>query len=72
MTWDGWLCWEQTAAGTTTEQSCPDYYHDFDPHGWSKNSPNNSTVNEQGYDLGLQVNRLLVWLDLWPLVRYLN
>ncbi|CAG01331.1 unnamed protein product, partial [Tetraodon nigroviridis] len=32
MTWDGWLCWDQTSAGTTAEQSCPDYYHDFDPH----------------------------------------
>ncbi|TNM93958.1 hypothetical protein fugu_002134 [Takifugu bimaculatus] len=31
MTWDGWLCWDQTAAGTITEQSCPDYYHNFDP-----------------------------------------
>ncbi|CAK6982049.1 calcitonin gene-related peptide type 1 receptor-like [Scomber scombrus] len=29
-TWDGWLCWDETEAGVTTEQSCPDYYHDFD------------------------------------------
>lgn len=32
-TWDGWLCWDETEAGFTTEQSCPDYYHDFDPTG---------------------------------------
>lgn len=32
-TWDGWLCWDKTEAGMTTVQSCPDYYHDFDPHG---------------------------------------
>lgn len=32
-TWDGWLCWDETEAGITTEQSCPDYYNDFDPHG---------------------------------------
>ncbi|XP_034533572.1 calcitonin gene-related peptide type 1 receptor-like isoform X2 [Notolabrus celidotus] len=31
-TWDGWLCWDETKAGVTTEQSCPDYYEDFDPH----------------------------------------
>ncbi|KAM6945400.1 calcitonin gene-related peptide type 1 receptor-like [Aplochiton taeniatus] len=29
-TWDGWLCWEDTKAGYTTEQHCPDYYGDFD------------------------------------------
>ncbi|KAL7370131.1 hypothetical protein ABVT39_020210 [Epinephelus coioides] len=29
-TWDGWLCWDETEPGQT-EQSCPDYYHDFDP-----------------------------------------
>lgn len=32
-TWDGWLCWDGTEAGVTAEQSCPDYFHDFDPHG---------------------------------------
>lgn len=32
-TWDGWLCWDQTEAGITAEQSCPDYFHDFDPNG---------------------------------------
>ncbi len=32
-TWDGWLCWDETEAGVTAEQSCPDYYYDFDPHG---------------------------------------
>uniref|UniRef100_A0A3Q4AB14 Calcitonin receptor-like receptor n=1 Tax=Mola mola TaxID=94237 RepID=A0A3Q4AB14_MOLML len=31
-TWDGWLCWDGTEAGVTAEQSCPDYFHDFDPH----------------------------------------
>ncbi|XP_030265738.1 calcitonin gene-related peptide type 1 receptor-like isoform X2 [Sparus aurata] len=31
-TWDGWLCWEETEAGVTAEQNCPDYYDDFDPH----------------------------------------
>uniref|UniRef100_A0A8C5FSB4 Calcitonin gene-related peptide type 1 receptor-like n=1 Tax=Gadus morhua TaxID=8049 RepID=A0A8C5FSB4_GADMO len=30
-TWDGWLCWDQTEAGFTTEQFCPDYFEDFDP-----------------------------------------
>ncbi|AWO95953.1 putative calcitonin gene-related peptide type 1 receptor-like [Scophthalmus maximus] len=29
-TWDGWLCWDETEAGLTTEQSCPDYFTDFD------------------------------------------
>ncbi|TMS11580.1 Calcitonin gene-related peptide type 1 receptor [Larimichthys crocea] len=32
ITWDGWLCWDETEAGVTTEQSCPDYYTDFDTH----------------------------------------
>ncbi|XP_061632849.1 calcitonin gene-related peptide type 1 receptor-like isoform X2 [Phyllopteryx taeniolatus] len=32
MTWDGWLCWDETEAGLLTEQSCPDYYKDFDPY----------------------------------------
>ncbi|XP_028998978.1 calcitonin gene-related peptide type 1 receptor isoform X2 [Betta splendens] len=31
-TWDGWLCWDETEAGLTTEQSCPGYYDDFDTH----------------------------------------
>ncbi|XP_061571824.1 calcitonin gene-related peptide type 1 receptor-like [Cololabis saira] len=30
MTWDGWLCWDETEAGMK-EQSCPPYYDDFDP-----------------------------------------
>uniref|UniRef100_A0AAQ4P1E2 Calcitonin gene-related peptide type 1 receptor n=2 Tax=Gasterosteus aculeatus aculeatus TaxID=481459 RepID=A0AAQ4P1E2_GASAC len=30
-TWDGWLCWYETEPGPI-EQSCPDYYNDFDPH----------------------------------------
>uniref|UniRef100_A0A3Q3IFU0 Calcitonin gene-related peptide type 1 receptor n=1 Tax=Monopterus albus TaxID=43700 RepID=A0A3Q3IFU0_MONAL len=32
-TWDGWLCWDETEAGLTTEQRCPDYFKDFDPYG---------------------------------------
>ncbi|XP_061082569.1 calcitonin gene-related peptide type 1 receptor-like isoform X1 [Conger conger] len=31
-TWDGWLCWDDTEAGITSEQHCPDYFHDFDPY----------------------------------------
>ncbi|XP_059418414.1 calcitonin gene-related peptide type 1 receptor-like isoform X1 [Carassius carassius] len=30
-TWDGWLCWDDTEAGVTSEQQCPDYFQDFDP-----------------------------------------
>ncbi|KAM8905275.1 calcitonin gene-related peptide type 1 receptor-like isoform 2-T4 [Spinachia spinachia] len=30
-TWDGWLCWYETEPGSM-EQSCPDYYKDFDTH----------------------------------------
>ncbi|XP_053216009.1 calcitonin gene-related peptide type 1 receptor [Podarcis raffonei] len=30
-TWDGWLCWDDTALGKTVVQNCPDYYQDFDP-----------------------------------------
>uniref|UniRef100_A0AAY5JYJ4 Calcitonin receptor n=1 Tax=Esox lucius TaxID=8010 RepID=A0AAY5JYJ4_ESOLU len=30
-TWDGWLCWDDTEAGFTTEQHCPEYFQDFDP-----------------------------------------
>ncbi|KAI4817946.1 hypothetical protein KUCAC02_011315, partial [Chaenocephalus aceratus] len=29
--WDGWLCWEDTAAGTHASQNCPNYFVDFDP-----------------------------------------
>ncbi|XP_028278741.1 calcitonin gene-related peptide type 1 receptor isoform X2 [Parambassis ranga] len=29
--WDGWLCWEDTPAGTYTSQNCPNYFDDFDP-----------------------------------------
>lgn len=31
--WDGWLCWEDTPAGTYTSQNCPNYFPDFDPTG---------------------------------------
>uniref|UniRef100_A0A4W3JTW7 Calcitonin gene-related peptide type 1 receptor n=1 Tax=Callorhinchus milii TaxID=7868 RepID=A0A4W3JTW7_CALMI len=31
MTWDGWLCWDDTPVGTVAVQHCPDYYKDFDP-----------------------------------------
>ncbi|TDH04291.1 hypothetical protein EPR50_G00150160 [Perca flavescens] len=30
-TWDGWLCWDDTIAGTFASQNCPDYLFDFDP-----------------------------------------
>ncbi|GAB5575813.1 calcitonin gene-related peptide type 1 receptor [Prionailurus iriomotensis] len=30
-TWDGWLCWNDVAAGTESMQHCPDYFQDFDP-----------------------------------------
>ncbi|MGH0150618.1 UNVERIFIED_CONTAM: hypothetical protein FKN15_066234 [Acipenser sinensis] len=30
-TWDGWLCWDDTPAGMTSVQRCPDYFQDFDP-----------------------------------------
>ncbi|XP_074542991.1 calcitonin gene-related peptide type 1 receptor [Halichoeres trimaculatus] len=29
--WDGWLCWDDTQAGTYTSQNCPNYFVDFDP-----------------------------------------
>lgn len=29
-TWDGWLCWGDSAPGTTV-QLCPSYFQDFDP-----------------------------------------
>ncbi|XP_075809808.1 calcitonin receptor isoform X1 [Microtus pennsylvanicus] len=29
-TWDGWLCWDDTPAGVTAFQNCPDYFPDFD------------------------------------------
>ncbi|XP_066210061.1 calcitonin receptor [Saccopteryx leptura] len=29
-TWDGWLCWDDTPAGITSHQQCPDYFPDFD------------------------------------------
>ncbi|XP_067227768.1 calcitonin gene-related peptide type 1 receptor [Chanodichthys erythropterus] len=29
-TWDGWLCWADSAPGTAV-QLCPTYFHDFDP-----------------------------------------
>ncbi|KAK2886996.1 hypothetical protein Q8A67_015224 [Cirrhinus molitorella] len=29
-TWDGWLCWDDTSAGTYTSQNCPNYFPDFD------------------------------------------
>uniref|UniRef100_A0A8C8RYQ9 Calcitonin gene-related peptide type 1 receptor n=1 Tax=Pelusios castaneus TaxID=367368 RepID=A0A8C8RYQ9_9SAUR len=30
-TWDGWLCWNDVAAGTVSVQPCPDYFQDFNP-----------------------------------------
>uniref|UniRef100_A0A3P8UG27 Calcitonin receptor-like receptor n=1 Tax=Cynoglossus semilaevis TaxID=244447 RepID=A0A3P8UG27_CYNSE len=32
VTWDGWLCWDESETGRTAEQNCPDYYEDFDPN----------------------------------------
>ncbi|XP_031709618.1 calcitonin gene-related peptide type 1 receptor [Anarrhichthys ocellatus] len=29
--WDGWLCWDDTPAGTFASQNCPDYLLDFEP-----------------------------------------
>ncbi|EDL13991.1 calcitonin receptor isoform 1b precursor [Mus musculus] len=29
-TWDGWMCWDDTPAGATAYQHCPDYFPDFD------------------------------------------
>ncbi|KAM7384096.1 hypothetical protein PAMA_011443 [Pampus argenteus] len=29
--WDGWLCWDDTPAGTYATQNCPNYFADFDP-----------------------------------------
>ncbi|XP_068188544.1 uncharacterized protein calcr isoform X2 [Antennarius striatus] len=29
--WDGWLCWDDTPAGTYTSENCPTYFADFDP-----------------------------------------
>uniref|UniRef100_A0A672MSM3 G-protein coupled receptors family 2 profile 1 domain-containing protein n=1 Tax=Sinocyclocheilus grahami TaxID=75366 RepID=A0A672MSM3_SINGR len=31
-TWDGWLCWGDSAPGTAV-QLCPAYFQDFDPTG---------------------------------------
>ncbi|KAG5264745.1 hypothetical protein AALO_G00257580 [Alosa alosa] len=30
-TWDGWMCWDDTPAGTYGIQNCPNYFPDFDP-----------------------------------------
>lgn len=45
-TWDGWLCWDETEAGVTTEQRCPNYYDDFDTHAMA--SKNCSETGEWG------------------------
>ncbi|XP_017280153.1 calcitonin gene-related peptide type 1 receptor isoform X1 [Kryptolebias marmoratus] len=29
--WDGWLCWDNTPAGTYASQNCPDYFSDLTP-----------------------------------------
>uniref|UniRef100_A0A8C9ZBJ6 G-protein coupled receptors family 2 profile 1 domain-containing protein n=1 Tax=Sander lucioperca TaxID=283035 RepID=A0A8C9ZBJ6_SANLU len=31
--WDGWLCWDDTPAGTYASKNCPNYFVDFDPTG---------------------------------------
>uniref|UniRef100_A0A3B5KNY0 G-protein coupled receptors family 2 profile 1 domain-containing protein n=1 Tax=Xiphophorus couchianus TaxID=32473 RepID=A0A3B5KNY0_9TELE len=28
--WDGWLCWDDTPAGSYASQNCPDYFVNFD------------------------------------------
>ncbi|XP_030014712.1 calcitonin gene-related peptide type 1 receptor-like [Sphaeramia orbicularis] len=43
-TWDGWLCWDETEAGVTAEQNCPDYFEDFDPH-----APASKVCSETGH-----------------------
>lgn len=35
MTWDAWLCWEETEAGVTAEQNCPEHYGDFDSNAFA-------------------------------------
>jgi Hormone receptor domain len=30
-TWDGWMCWPDTAAGTSAYKLCPDFVTGFDP-----------------------------------------
>ncbi|RXM31560.1 Calcitonin gene-related peptide type 1 receptor, partial [Acipenser ruthenus] len=51
-TWDGWLCWDDTPAGMTSVQRCPDYFQDFDPSvaatqkGIDKESKKISTESE--------------------------
>uniref|UniRef100_A0A3Q0T254 Calcitonin receptor-like a n=1 Tax=Amphilophus citrinellus TaxID=61819 RepID=A0A3Q0T254_AMPCI len=53
MTWDGWLCWDESEAGVK-EQNCPDYFDDFDTHAmaykicteageWGRNPVSNRT-----------------------------
>ncbi len=34
--WDGWLCWDDTPAGTYASQNCPDYFSNFNPTGEQK------------------------------------
>ena len=36
--WDGWLCWDDTPAGSYASQNCPDYFTDFDPSGEQRHS----------------------------------
>nr|FAA00373.1 TPA: calcitonin receptor [Tetraodon nigroviridis] len=31
--WDGWLCWDDTPAGTYTTQNCPEFFSDFEQPG---------------------------------------
>lgn len=49
-TWDGWLCWDDTEAGFTSEQYCPDYFQDFDPSGEPASQPHIS-FNHNSTDL---------------------
>ncbi|ETE68346.1 Calcitonin gene-related peptide type 1 receptor, partial [Ophiophagus hannah] len=53
-TWDGWLCWDTTAAGQSVDQNCPDYFQDFDPSG----AANNQAVAAD-YPVGCKVAQFL-------------
>uniref|UniRef100_A0A3B1J9T4 G-protein coupled receptors family 2 profile 1 domain-containing protein n=1 Tax=Astyanax mexicanus TaxID=7994 RepID=A0A3B1J9T4_ASTMX len=41
--WDGWLCWDETPAGTYASQSCPDF-PTFDTSGEAHKAINTLTI----------------------------
>lgn len=47
-TWDGWLCWGDSAPGTIM-QMCPGYFVDFDPTGEAFTS--NTHTHSQNLDI---------------------